>query len=889
MVEFGQNRRAKRYALEIFQWLDGILKDDSIEESIKYEMNNTVEGLTSQIKDLKKKNEEYKSELEELNSKVSEMSEFLNLKTKLQDLSRSYEEYRSESEKKIFHIERSNQELLEEKTRIELKCKGLEEGNLEVLAKNEDLIKEMDKKTRELEQKTVEGIKLEESRNQRELDLKLELENQKKENQELEARILRMEEKVNNQKEELEQKFSKDLNERELKIQSLNEECKHNKYRITELEKLLKMAENEQLVSKNYRSLIEQYKNRLHVLENSEKSYLELQEKWTNQEKLFKQQSQKLEQAEGWLKRMVELEQENSTLSQSIKQWETMALRYTHNLKVLNKEGSTSIKDLNEEGNTDHNIDHIDTQDNFKDGKIETSETYSGSQQGKKSISPTTVLSAIFEFQRRYQDVLVSKTVIESSKAELENKVDILEGKLQVCQRELKFYEDELNSKSSEIQEIVENNKRLECEIKVLKECLGKESKTKFAVQSQSGSDRVNEGVSDGENSEYNRFQVGGVSGNSGDTDTVWGKQSKQALIEAHRQDLEEKTKIITHLESELRLRNEEIKTYWSIRVAYDTLTQERDSLLETSNSLQNHNSELKSQIIALNDKIKLFELSAGVGGDLKRSPRSVGSSRVGEAEKRGLGGMKNEGTIMDEESRKHVEVGLGETGNGKNHELELNDSSFKDKYYEERRRSQILSEYYIKERSNLMDAISNILGWRIEITYVEGGLTAYKLSSIFSSHGGELIFVIRPAPTLEGGNSTSNNGISSFNAMTTTFLLTSDNLVSETEVEEQLTLDFIGYYANKFEEDSNWALQLTATQSYPAFMAYTCLEEFHSSNIQAITEDNEEGGLNHSRAGPDSGSSREPESPPEGGGNENLGTKTKRLREDTSWIRQRD
>lgn len=779
-METSQNKRAKRYALEICQWLDGILKDESVDESIEYEMNNTVEGLSRQLLEVKRRNEDYKRELEELNSKYLEMSEYLSVKTKLQEVVREYGEYRSEVEGRLYQMEKRNEELQEEKTRLELRGRSLEEASKEVLSRNEELIRTIEEKSRELDSKVCERIEMEQDYMRKESEYKAMLGRHGVEKSEFEAKYRRLEESLRTQERELRGGFARELGEKELRIQTLSEECLHNKYRITELEKLLKMAENEQLVSKNYRSLIEQYKSRLLILESSERSYLELQERWSNQERLVKQQAQKLEQAEGWLKRMVELEQENSTLSQQIKQWETMAFRYTHNLKVLNRE-STGGQVRDESEDLERASQDGDGGMGFVGSEQGEADTGLDSEERKKAISPTSVLSAIFEFQRRYQDVLVSKTVIETSKLELENKVDMLESRLQVCQREIKYYQDELNSRSEEIQRAMEGRKLLECEIKVLKECLSKESKSALGGE---------EGV--GLAAEASGGTVrGGDAGVGSD------------VVEAQRKDLEEKMKVITHLESELKLRNEEIKTYWSIRVAYDTLTQERDSLLESSNSLQEHNKELRSQLASLNERIKKYEISSQV-------PDRDSS--------KGFGGLS------PEQAEEFADAG--------------GYSLLRDKLQEEQRRSQTLSEYYIKERNNLVDAISNILGWRIEIIYVEGGLTAYKLSNIFSNHGGELIFVIRPAPALAlaDGGSTGFGGAGNLSsAVTTTFLLSSENnVVSETEMEEQLTLDFIGYYANKFEEDSNWALQLTATQSYPAFMAYTCLEEFHSSNFES-------------------------------------------------------
>ncbi|KAH8583408.1 uncharacterized protein ELE39_000176 [Cryptosporidium sp. chipmunk genotype I] len=910
MVEIGHHRRAKRYALEICQWLDGILKDESVDESIEYEMNNTVEGLSRQLVEVKKSNEEYKKELEELNSRYLEMSEYLSVKNKLQEVIREYEEYKSDNERRIYQLEKRNEELQEEKTRLELRGRSLEEGSKEVLKKNEELIRSVEEKIKEVNQKVYEKIEIEKEFISKEEDYRNLLDKNMIEKSELEGRCLQLEEMLKVKEKELKDGFSREIGEKELKIQSLSEECMHNKYRITELEKLLKMAENEQLVSKNYRSLIEQYKNRLLVLENSEKSYLELQEKWSNQERLVKQQTQRLEQAEGWLKRVVELEQENSTLSQQIKQWETMAFRYTHNLKVLNRESTGGqIKDESDDldtesqtgsdnRNSSHQVDSYSSNDLNSDHKTTREES-----DERKAISPTSVLSAIFEFQRRYQDVLVSKTVIETSKAELENKVDILESKLQVCQREIKYYEDELTSKSEEIQRMAEGNKRLECEIKVLKECLSKESKSAL-IRAETSATGQTGGVVGVARIEIETVDLGQeapeaeVSGDStinyhllkdishneveGSNETremglsikMQRKEEREKgrimEIEAHKKDLEEKMKIITHLESELKLRNEEIKTYWSIRVAYDTLTQERDSLLESSNNLQEYNKELKSQLVSLNEKLKMYELSSKISGDSNLSHNNFGTLETSE----------DPGEFVDGNESYSV---------------------LRDKYYEEQRRNQTLSEYYIKERSNLMDAISNILGWRIEIIYVEGGLTAYKLSNIFSSHGGELIFVIRPAPNMggEGGGL----GVNPINALTTTFLLTNENMVSEAaDMEEQLTLDFIGYYANKFEEDSNWALQLTATQSYPAFMAYTCLEEFHNTNIENIVDtssshpekvpnrssdtlkqgnssEKDSVALESSSANPPSGMTSDRVVPEEGV------VKTKRLRKDTSWI----
>ncbi|KAJ1612533.1 coiled coil-containing protein [Cryptosporidium canis] len=862
MLETGHNRRAKRYALEICQWLDGILKDESVDECIEYEMNNTVEGLSRQLLEVKRSNQEYKKELEELNSKYLEMSEYLSVKSKLQEMIREYDEYKSDCEQRIYQLERRNDELQEERTRLELRGRSLEESNREVLRKNEELIREIRDKGKEIDQKVYESVEREQEYLRKEAENRSMLERASVDKSELEDRCRRLEEQLRVQERDLREDFRREIGEKELRIQNLNEECLHNKYRITELEKLLKMAENEQLVTKNYRSLIEQYKSRLLVLESSEKSYVELQEKWSSQEKLFKQQSQKLEQAEGWLKRMVELEQENSALSQQIKQWETMAFRYTHNLKVLNRESAGGqIKD------------ESDDLDKDSHGEQEILEAASDLKNERRTISPTSVLSAIFEFQRRYQDVLVSKTVIETSKLELENKVDMLESKLQVCQREIKYYEDELSSRSEEMQRVLEGKKLLECEIKVLKECLSKEGKSVQGrgldplrdqgevVTAGGGSLDVN-GQSSGVD-KFDRVLGGSVSAGVDSGREYEGGEGSDwvSRVEAQKKDLEEKMKMITHLENELKLRNDEIKTYWSIRVAYDTLTQERDSLLESSNSLQEYNKELKSQIASLSEKLKRYDQPISAHGESKLSQdKNQSCEEFGSVE-----------TFVGEEQR------VDDLGDSESY------SALKDKYLEEQRRSQTLSEYYIKERSDLVDAISNILGWRIEIIYVEGGLTAYKLSNIFSNHGGEFIFVIRPAPALgDGGVTGAVGGLS--NAVTTTFLLTNENMASEAEMEEQLTLDFIGYYASKFEEDSNWALQLTATQSYPAFMAYTCLEEFHSTNAEAQAQTDQ--------------SPNVPPNPVEQSSSEKEATdlketgiiaKTKRLREDTSWIHPRE
>ncbi|OII78081.1 hypothetical protein cand_037290 [Cryptosporidium andersoni] len=250
---------------------------------------------------------------------------------------------------------------------------------------------------------------------------------------------------------------------------------------------------------------------------------------------------------------------------------------------------------------------------------------------------------------------------------------------------------------------------------------------------------------------------------------------------------LEEKMKIITHLENELKLRNDEIKAYWSIRVAYDTLAQERDSLVESYSMLQSRNNDLKQQLSLVNDKLKK--------ADKDFSEANMVSSR---------------------EDLRNIE----------------------ERYQQELQRNRTLNEYYITEKNNLIDVIANILGWRIEMTCVEGGLTAYKLSNIFSQHSGELLFVIRPAPTVRGSISThiQSQSLSQSNVTNSAFLI-SETIAAE--MEEQLTLDFIGYYAHKFENDPNWALQLTATQSYPAFMSYTCLEEFH--HIRLPNSDNPE------------------------------------------------
>ncbi|KAH7649259.1 hypothetical protein FG379_001616 [Cryptosporidium bovis] len=783
MSDFGQNRKAKRYAQEICQWLDGLLGDDGLEECIEFEMNNTIEGLSKKLADANRENMKYKLELEELNSKFSEMSEYVNLKTKINELKQEYEEYKKESEIRVYNLEKRNEKIMEEKTRLELMNENLENRNKSLMNNNEDLINKLNKQSEELNDKVKEKIQIEENNMRIEYKYKNEISELRNENNELELKYNKLNDMMLLQKEDIEKQYSIEVNNKNLQIQKLNEECLHNKYRITELEKLLKMAEDEQLVSKNYRSLIEQYKGRLQILENSEKNYLELKEKWNNQEKVIKQQSQKLLQSEEWLRKMIELEKLNSTLNQQIKQWETMALRYTQNLRIYNnrtffiesgvkEDDETTRKEMTGKSSSlndiDGNSDEILTEDKHINDK---------------NISPTSVLSAIFEFQRRYQDILVSKTVIESSKIELENKIDILESNLQVSQREVKHYEEELNLKTNEINLLIENNKKLECEISVLKECLNKEGKV---IDNKKIIKDVRE-ISNGNLIALDSNPANEI--NSSRTSIISNQDTSKL-------DLEEKMKIITHLENELKLRNEEIKTYWSIRVAYDTLTQERDSLLETSNNLQNQNDELKNKIMLINDRLKLYEHNKVIFN------------------MENIDGNKN-----------NVEDNID------------NYSELKNKYYQEQKRNQTLNEYYIKERSDLIDAISNILGWRIEIIYVDGGLTAYKLSNIFSEHGGELIFVIRPAPvdgygsnnnTVAGGSFPTSN-ISN----TTTFLLnTDDNHNSEIEMEEQLTLDFIGYYANKFEEDSNWAMQLTATQSYPAFMAYTCLEEFHNTNI---------------------------------------------------------
>ncbi|KAK6589717.1 hypothetical protein RS030_175 [Cryptosporidium xiaoi] len=784
MSDFGQNRKAKRYAQEICQWLDGLLGDDGLEECIEFEMNNTIEGLSKKLADANRENMKYKLELEELNSKFSEMSEYVNLKTKINELKQEYEEYKKESEIRVYNLEKRNEKIMEEKTRLELMNENLENMNKSLMNSNEDLISKLNKQSEELNDKVKEKIQIEENNMRIEYKYKNEISRLKNENSELELKYNKLNGMMLLQKEDIEKQYSIEVNNKNLQIQKLNEECLHNKYRITELEKLLKMAEDEQLVSKNYRSLIEQYKGRLQILENSEKNYLELKEKWNNQEKVIKQQSQKLLQSEEWLRKMLELEKLNSTLNQQIKQWETMALRYTQNLRIYNngtffiesgvkEDDETTRKELTGKSSSLNDIDGNSAEILTEDKCI-----------SDKNISPTSVLSAIFEFQRRYQDILVSKTVIESSKIELENKIDILESNLQVSQREVKYYEEELNLKTNEVNLLIENNKKLECEISVLKECLNKEGKV---VDNKKIIKGVRE-ISDGNLIALDSNPANEI--NSSRTSIISNQDTNKL-------DLEEKMKIITHLENELKLRNEEIKTYWSIRVAYDTLTQERDSLLETSNNLQNQNDELKNKIMQINDRLKLYEHNKVIFN------------------MENVDGNKN-----------NVEDNID------------NYSELRNKYYQEQKRNQTLNEYYIKERSDLIDAISNILGWRIEIIYVDGGLTAYKLSNIFSEHGGELIFVIRPAPvdgygnnnnTVAGGSSFPTSNISN----TTTFLLnTDDNHNSEIEMEEQLTLDFIGYYANKFEEDSNWAMQLTATQSYPAFMAYTCLEEFHNTNI---------------------------------------------------------
>ncbi|KAH8741941.1 hypothetical protein FG386_002316 [Cryptosporidium ryanae] len=795
MSDFGQNRRAKRYAQEICQWLDGLLGDDGLEECIEFEMNNTIEGLSKKLIDVSKENMKYKLELEELNSKFSEMSEYVNLKTKMNELRQEYEGYKKESEIRVYNLEKRNEKITEEKTRLELMNSNLEERNKLLMSNNEDLIGKLNRQSEELNEKTREKVQIEEESMRIESKYRSEISELKSENSELELKCNKLNDMVLLQKEDIEKQYSIEINNRDLQIQKLNEDCIHNKYRITELEKLLKMAEDEQLVSKNYRSLIEQYKGRLQVLEDSERNYLELKEKWNSQEKLIRQQSQKLLQAEEWLRKMIELEKLNSTLNQQIKQWETMALRYTHNLRIYNNGAVFTESGLKEDDkpiSEEKLAENSQSLNEIEDNSNNSDQILSGDRNIKDNgISPTSVLSAIFEFQRRYQDVLVSKTVIESSKIELENKVDVLESNLQVSQREIKYYEDELTLKTNEINLLTENNKKLECEISVLKECLNKEGKT---LNGKETIKNIKCGTSDS-NLDNNLMLLDSTKTreiNSGRTSIINGQDTNKLV-------LEEKMKIITHLENELKLRNEEIKTYWSIRVAYDTLTQERDSLLETSNNLQNQNEELKNKIIIMSDKIKLYE----------KNKSSLSMREVNE----------DKCNIEDY-------------------------TVLKNKYHQEQERNQTLNEYYIKERSNLIDAISNILGWRIEIIYVDGGLTAYKLSNIFSEHGGELIFVIRPAPIdgcvnnnmVAAGSSLPTSNISN----TTTFLLSTDeNHNSEIEMEEQLTLDFIGYYANKFEEDSNWAMQLTATQSYPAFMAYTCLEEFHNTST---TNKNEKG-----------------------------------------------
>ena len=64
MVEAGTNRRAKRYALEIRQWLDSLLNDSDLLECIEFESEYTIEGLSRKVKEYKKENDLYKKEIE---------------------------------------------------------------------------------------------------------------------------------------------------------------------------------------------------------------------------------------------------------------------------------------------------------------------------------------------------------------------------------------------------------------------------------------------------------------------------------------------------------------------------------------------------------------------------------------------------------------------------------------------------------------------------------------------------------------------------------------------------------------------------------------------------------------------------------------------------------
>ncbi|KAL7068509.1 hypothetical protein ACR3K2_11180 [Cryptosporidium serpentis] len=738
MVEVGANRRAKRYALEIRQWLDSLLNDSDLLECIEFESEYTIEGLSRKVKEYKKENDLYKKEIEDLNFKVQEASEFMLNKNRLLSITQEYNDYKSNMTAKLYEESRKYEEQQEKLIGMELRYAKLEEINNNLSKMNEDLRHNLEKKTKEIDNILQEKINTDNSLTRIESEMKFKIDKLIYEKNELEKQNSEYLNMLEINKKEIEDMYIRDLKEKDLQIQGLHEECSHNKFRITELERLLKMAENEQLVARNYRSLIEQYKQRLQKLENVEKNYSELQDKCNSLEKITKQQNERLEEAQTWLERMIELEQINNTISQQLKQWETMALKYTQNLNFKQESSNSNVTN-------DLTLDTLDTCGDTDDNPVKSENSYS-------TISPTSVLSAIFEFQRRYQDIVVSKAVSDSAKIELEDKLRKLEDELQNSQRDLKQLKDELNIKRREYNKLLENSKKLECELKIAMECLSKEGKF-------------------GKPSNPNLLNENNISKLVSNTEVDYtGRDINEVKL------LEEKMKIITHLENELKLRNDEIKAYWSIRVAYDTLAQERDSLVESYSMLQSQNNDLKQQLSLINDKLKKADKD-----------------------------FDKDNMVSSREDLRDIE----------------------ERYQQELQRNRTLNEYYITEKNNLIDVIANILGWRIEMTCVEGGLTAYKLSNIFSQHSGELVFVIRPAPTVRGSISThiQSQGLSQSNVTNSAFLI---NETVAAEMEEQLTLDFIGYYAHKFENDPNWALQLTATQSYPAFMSYTCLEEFH-------------------------------------------------------------
>ncbi|EEA05084.1 uncharacterized protein CMU_041560 [Cryptosporidium muris RN66] len=749
MVEAGANRRAKRYALEIRQWLDSLLNDSDLLECIEFESEYTVEGLSRKVKEYKKENDLYKKEIEDLNLKVQEASEFMLNKNRLLSITQEYSDYKSNMTAKLYEESRKYEEQQEKLIGMELHYAKLEGVNNSLSKMNEDLRYNLEKKTKEIHNILQEKINTDNSLKRIESEMKFKIDKLIYEKNELEKQNSEHLNILEINKKEIENIYMQDLKEKDLQIQGLHEECSHNKFRITELERLLKMAENEQLVARNYRSLIEQYKQRLQKLENVEKNYSELQDKCNSLEKVTKQQNERLEEAQTWLERMIELEQINNTISQQLKQWETMALKYTQNLNFKQESSNSN-------GTNDLALDTLDRCGDTDDNPVKSENSYS-------TISPTSVLSAIFEFQRRYQDIVVSKAVSDSAKIELEDKLRKLEDELQNSQRDLKQLKDELNIKRREYNKLLENSKKLECELKIAMECLSKEGK--FG--------KPNPNLLNDENN------INKLASNT-EVDYT-GRDISEVKL------LEEKMKIITHLENELKLRNDEIKAYWSIRVAYDTLAQERDSLVESYSMLQSQNNDLKQQLLLINDK-------------LKKADKDFNEANV----------------VLSREDLRDVE----------------------ERYQQELQRNRTLNEYYITEKNNLIDVIANILGWRIEMTCVEGGLTAYKLSNIFSQHSGELVFVIRPAPTVRGSISThiQSQSLSQSNVTNSALLI---NETVAAEMEEQLTLDFIGYYAHKFENDPNWALQLTATQSYPAFMSYTCLEEFH--HIRLPNSDNPE------------------------------------------------